>query len=129
MSEMVTRSGEPPLSAFVSSILNDEYLWARQAAEEVLCSKGWTPWAFEHTPAGSEELVEGYLRKVREADIVVWLCGRATTVPVAKEIRTAIDHNRRILILRITPDRSDVATEDLIRDVGTSTRRPVTPPV
>lgn len=119
MSEMVTRSGEPPLSAFLSSILNDEYLWARQAAEEVLCSKGWTPWAFERTPAGSEELEEGYLRKVREADVVVWLCGRETTLPVAKEIRTAIDHNRRILILRITPDRSDGTTEDLIRDVGT----------
>jgi hypothetical protein len=32
-----------------------------------------TPWAFEFTPASAAAADEVYLRKVRDADIVLWL--------------------------------------------------------
>ena len=113
-------SSELPLVVFVSSTMNSELEWARDETFRVLQSRhGFRAWMFEHTPASSESLVSGYLRKVREADLVIWLIGRETTEPVRKEILEALASKRRLLIFKLPESQRDAATESLINEVGT----------
>ena len=115
----MTRSGESPLVAFVSSRMSSDTGWARKVSFEVLNRRDWlTPWLFEQTPASSEPVVESYLSKVRAADLVIWLIERQTTQAVHNEISTALETGRRILMMRITPPPSDPETESLISQVG-----------
>jgi hypothetical protein len=100
--------------------MNSELEWARDETFRVLQSRhGFRAWMFEHTPASSESLVSGYLRKVREADLVIWLIGRETTEPVRKEILEALASKRRLLIFKLPESQRDAATESLINEVGT----------
>ena len=75
MNKEVYRS-ENDLLVFISSRMNHEMGPARiiavDAIKRVECVR---PWAFEFTPASSESADDAYLRKVREADFVVWLVG------------------------------------------------------
>ena len=116
----VLRSREPLLVAFVSSRVSDQTRWARQTVADVLQQSGqFQPWLFEDAPASSEILVDSYLTKVREADLVIWLVERETTKPVRDEISAALEATRPILMFRITPPQSDSETESLITRVGT----------
>lgn len=76
------------------------------------------PWAFEYTPASSEPVDQGYLRKVREADLVIWLASDETTTPVANEIREALASDRRLLIFRLAESAESETTRNLLREVG-----------
>jgi hypothetical protein len=77
--------------AFVSSVMSPDLRWARDAVVEALDAVPFTvPWAFEYSPASSEEVVPGYLRKVRESDFLIWLAGEDITDPVADEINEAL---------------------------------------
>ena len=76
------------------------------------------PWAFEFTPASSQPADDTYLRKVREADLVIWLVGSETTQPVIAEINTAIAARRRLLVFRLPNEKQDSNTVDLINRVG-----------
>ena len=119
MSEILDPS-EPPLVVFISSVMNnDEVNCAREAARDAINSIDFgRPWLFECTPASSEAAVEGYLRKVREADFVIWLVGRETTQPVADEINECITSEGRLLVLRLPSDQRDAKTRELLDTVS-----------
>ena len=105
--------------AFVSSRIHDDTKWAREAVDEVLERPLFiVPWIFEHTPASSQEVDEGYLEKVRDADLVIWLIETETTDPVRNEITTALQSSLPILMFRTTQGSSDTPTESLITDAG-----------
>ena len=113
------RQGESPLVVFVSSRIAREVAWAREAAVEVLNEADWlTPWLFERTPPSTQALDESYLSKVRTADLVVWLVETETTAAVRREIRTALETGRRILMFRVSPPPSSLETESLVEEVN-----------
>jgi hypothetical protein len=72
------------------------------------------PWAFESSPASSEHVVEGYLRKVREAAFVIWLAGDSTTDPVEAEIGEALAANRRLLVFVLPTQHREQRTQALL---------------
>jgi len=113
------RPGEGPLVAFVSSVVDQRLEWARRETVRTLDRVPFLArWAFEFTPASSEPLDDSYLRKVREADIVIWLVERQTTEPVQKEIREALANDRRLWVMKLQTARRDEATEALMTEVG-----------
>lgn len=117
------RPGEVPLLAFVSSVMRPELQWARDETVHTFDrARFLVPWAFEFTPASSEPVDQGYLRKVREADMVVWLVGEETTEPVQNEIREALAIGRRLLVMKLPVARREGVTESLIAEVGNRAR-------
>ena len=68
--------GESNLLVFISSVMTDDLKCARETAVTTLRALHFVhPWAFELTPASSETPSDAYLRKVEEADFVIWLIG------------------------------------------------------
>jgi Domain of unknown function (DUF4062) len=64
----------------------DDLLSERTAVHEIVCSYDFlTPWAFERTPASSEDLEQSYLRPVEECDIFILVIGAQVTDPVIEE--------------------------------------------
>ncbi len=80
------------------------------------------PWAFEYTPASTETTEATYLRKVREADFVVWLVGSETTQPVVDEINEAMAFARRLLVFKLPAKQRDSQTEELLERAGGYTK-------
>ena len=80
------------------------------------------PWAFEFTPASSGSAEDAYLRKVREADFVVWLVGSETTQPVANELNEAITFSRKLLVFKLPAGQRDSLTCQLLDRVGNYTK-------
>lgn len=114
-----SRPGEQPPKVFISSVMDDELEGARTETVNALdLMPGVSVWAFEFTPASSEQVDSGYLRHVREADAVIWLVGSTTTAPVCSEIREALAARRRILAFKLSAERRDQATESLLAEVG-----------
>ncbi|MFI5394241.1 MAG: hypothetical protein ACHQ9S_01800 [Candidatus Binatia bacterium] len=112
--------GEQPLLVFISSVMRPELASARELAVETFGRAPFlSPWAFEFTPASSEPVDQGYLRKVREADFIVWLVGRDVTQPVQNEIREALGADRRLLVFLLPTDSRDSGTNALLQEVGT----------
>ena len=118
MNHKVSRS-EDNLLVFISSRMNTEMKPARKIAVEAINKvEVGRPWAFEYTPASSEPVEDIYLRKVREADLVVWLIGAETTQPVVNEINEAIVSGRRMLVFKLPVEQRDSRTHELIERVG-----------
>ena len=118
MAEVVHRS-ENNLLVFISSRMSTEMKRAREIAVEAIEGVEFgRPWAFEFSPASSESADDSYLRKVREADFVVWLAGRETTQPVVREINEAITFGRRLLAFKLPSIERDANTLALIERVG-----------
>ena len=118
MSEVVQRS-ENDLLVFISSRMNCEMKQPRIIAVEAIGSVEFgRPWAFEHSPASSDSADDSYLRKVREADFVVWLVGSETTQPVIREINEAIAYGRRLLVFKLPSSQRDDNTLNLLEHVG-----------
>ena len=104
---------------FISSVMTDELQWARDATKETFRALPITgPWSFERTPASSESATDAYLRKVKEADFVVWLVGAETTSPVVNEVHACIAHDRRLLVFKLPADNRDELTQRLLDDVS-----------
>ena len=96
------RPGEQPISVFISSVMRPELNDARSTVVKALdASSLFLPWAFEYTPASSEQVDQGYLRKVREADFLVWLVERDITAPVQSELLEALSSGVHILVFRL----------------------------
>ena len=114
------RAGERPLKGFVSSVMSPELQRARETVVNTLGHVPFlTSWAFEYTPASSEPVDQGYLRHVREADVVVWLVGKDVTEPVQNEIRETMASSRRLLaFLLVDSSRQSPSTVSLIQEVG-----------
>lgn len=106
---------EPVPRAFISSVMTPalepiraEVIAAFDRASNIV------PWAFETSPASSEHVVDGYLRKVREAAFVIWLAGESTTDPVEAEIGEALAANRRLLVFALPTEQRDERTQALL---------------
>jgi len=114
--------GENPLLIFVSSVINEnieDLQWARDVVRSVVGDTPFLrPWLFEYTPASSEEVSRGYLRKVREADFFVWLVGEKTTVPVRNEVREALRNGVRMLVFKLPAEVRTRDTQALLDEVG-----------
>ena len=120
---LASGSAEPPLSAFVSSVMRPELEQARAAVSHVLQGVPFLyPWRFESTPASSESPDESYLRHVREATFVIWLAGEETTGPVENEIREAIAAERRLLVFLLPAAKRADRTTALIEEVKPHTK-------
>ena len=118
MENDVSRS-ENNLLVFISSRMNSEMEPARKiAVEAVKRVEFGRPWAFEYTPASPETAEATYLRKIREADFVVWLVGSETTQPVVDEVNEAVAFARRLLVFKLPAEQRDSQTEDLLQRVG-----------
>ncbi|MGH7488948.1 MAG: hypothetical protein ACREMY_25595, partial [bacterium] len=99
--EGFTSPGERPLVAFVSSVMRPELdEWRSATVDALNANPVLVPWAFEYTPASSEQVTDAYLTKVREATFVIWLVGAETTAPVRDEIQEALAANRRLWVMR-----------------------------
>ena len=122
MNREVYRS-ENDLLVFISSRMNDEMEPARRIAVDTIKRVEFgRPWAFEFTPASSESADDAYLRKVREADFVVWLVGSKTTRPVINEINEAIASARKMLVFKLPVEQRDSLTQEMIDRVGIYTK-------
>ena len=118
MNREVYRS-ENDLLVFISSRMNDVMEPARLIAVDAIKRVEFgRPWAFEFTPASSESADDAYLRKVREADFVVWLVGSETTQPVINEINEAIASARKMLVFKLPVNQRDSLTQEMIDQVG-----------
>ena len=118
MNKEVYRS-ENDLLAFISSRMNDEMEPARIIAVEAIKKVEFgRPWAFEFTPASAETAGDTYLRKVREADIVVWLVGSETTQPVLDEINEAVTYASKLLVFKLPAEQRDFRTHKLLDLIG-----------
>ena len=81
--------GESDLLVFISSVMTEEMKSVRRKAVQTLHDLPFSrPWAFEYTPANSEDVTDAYLRKVEEADFVIWLVGVDTTQPARRQPST-----------------------------------------
>ena len=110
---------ESDLLVFISSVMSDELNRARHVTKQAVCAFPISrPWAFEFTPASSEPPDGAYLRKVAEADFVVWLIGRETTQPVVDEVNTCISAGRRLLAFKLPSETRDECTQNLVGKVG-----------
>ena len=111
--------GESDLLVFISSVMTEEMKSARRKAVQTLHDLPFSrPWAFEYTPANSEDVTGAYLRKVEEADFVVWLVGVNTTQPVIDEINTCIASGGRLLAFKFESGDADETTRALIGTVS-----------
>ena len=111
--------GESDLLVFISSVMTDELQWARDVAEATFRALPIVrPWTFEHTPASSESATATYLRKVEEADFVLWLVGAQTTLPVVDEVHACITHDRRLLVFKLPAENRDELTRRLLDEVS-----------
>ncbi len=111
--------GEPPLRAFVSSVMDEEMRRAREEAVAALDAPTFlVPWAFEFTPASSASADWTYIEHVRRADVVLWLVGSRTTEPVVREVREALSCDKPLLVIRLTTASPDEPTRSLLDEVG-----------
>ena len=76
------------------------------------------PWVFEYTPASSEPADHAYLRKVKEADFVIWLVGSTTTLPVENEVNECLASDGRLLVFKLPVEQRDKRTDALLDRVG-----------
>ena len=89
---------ENPLLVFISSVIASMAA-EREAAEAAIRAIPLSrPWVFERSPASALPLAESYLRKVRECDIFVLLLGATLTDPVKREVKTAQDAGKPLLV-------------------------------
>ena len=111
--------GESDLLVFISSVMTKEMEPARLRAVQTLRDLPFSrPWAFEYTPANSEDVTDAYLGKVEEADFVVWLVGVDTSQPVVDEINACIASGGRLLAFKFKSDDADETTRALIETVS-----------
>ena len=111
--------GETDLLVFISSVMNVELKRGREVAEQTVIEFPITrPWAFEDTPASSRAPADEYLRAASEADIVIWLIGQETSLPVTDEINACVSAGRRLLAFRLPSESRDEPTQRLIRSVS-----------
>ena len=110
---------ELDLLVFISSRMDAELGSARDAAKRAIETIDiGRSWLFECTPASSEIADNAYLRKVREADFVVWLVGSTTTPPVENEVNECLASHGRLLVFKLPAQQRDARTDGLLENVG-----------
>jgi hypothetical protein len=117
--DTAVHAGEPPLLAFISSVMDEELYPARQCVERVLSPAPFLfPWAFERTPASSQDVDVSYLEKVRRSAFVFWLVAGTTTDPVKAEVEEALASHRRLIVVKLPAEERDATTRALLEHVG-----------
>lgn len=113
-------ASEPPLQVFVSSVMGDPLLdTARGLAKQAIGAAPFLhPWLFEFTPASSEGPRTTYLKRVANADLVIWLVGAETSRPVEDEIATALDNKVPLLVFKLPVQERTDGTEALLDRVA-----------
>jgi hypothetical protein len=114
---------EPAPLAFISSVMTPDFASVReQVAEAVEQANNIVPWAFEMSPASSEDVIEGYLEKVRSAAFVILLVSESTSDPVINEVDEALAAGRRLLVFALPTEDRDERTQALLKRVKSSVR-------
>ena len=109
---------ESDLLVFISSV-TEELKSTRQAAKDAVLALPFArPWLFEDSPASSESPTALYLRKVKDADIVIWLIGSETSKPVVDEISACLSVGHPLLAFKLPFQNRDDQTQKLISQVG-----------
>ena len=116
--DLLTQRSESELLVFISSAMDTEMNSARQLAVKAINEFFGRPWAFEFTPASSEAANDTYLRKVEEADFVVWLVGSRTTQAVINEVHRCLGCKRRLLVFKLPASARDERTQVLLEEAG-----------
>jgi hypothetical protein len=87
---------------FISSVMRtavEDLLSERMIVYDAVCSYDFLiPWAFERTPASSEDLEESYLRPVEESDLFILIIGAQATEAVIAESIRAKELDKHILV-------------------------------
>lgn len=114
---------EPAPLAFISSVMTPDLASVReQVAEAVEQANNIVPWAFEMSPASSEDVVEGYLEKVRSAAFVLLLVSESTSDPVISEVDEALAAGRSLLVFALPTEDRDERAQALLKRVKSSVR-------
>ena len=119
MTEGPIRPSEDPLLSFVSSRQDDELSDARALTiRSVGKYPGVKVWAFEDAPASSEAARDRYIRNAGRADLVIWLIGSTTTMPIVEEVNACMRAQGSILAFKLPATKRDTETEALIKKVS-----------
>ncbi len=103
---------------FISSVMDDDLNPARELAVKAIEELPFgQPWAFEYTPASSQSATDVYLRKVEEADFVVWLVGSNTSQAVINEVHQCLGCQGRLLVFKLPTHSRDENTTALLEKV------------
>ena len=118
MTEEPIRPSENPLLVFISSMQDEELSRARTLAIDTVNKyPGMRVWAFEDAPASSEAARDRYIRNAGSADLVVWLVGSKTSVPVSEEIYACLAAGGKPLPFLLPVQLRDSQTQELIERV------------
>ena len=119
MDEETIRPSEEELLVFVSSRQDEELCRPRALTiKEVENYPGMRVWAFEDTPASSEQPRDRYIINAGRADLVIWLIGSTTTTPVVEEINACMRAQGKLLAFKLPSAKRDDETESLIKRVS-----------
>jgi len=88
-SELSVTQGEPPLTIFVSSRIDELSAERRSALNAISKIPVARAWVFEFTPPSSEEVEDSYLRKVEQCDVFILIIGETVSPPVMREYEVA----------------------------------------
>lgn len=107
---------------FISSVLNlevEDLRKERDTAREVVKSYRFLrPWAFEKTPASTDDLDESYLKEVDECDLFVLITGRESTNPVTAELLRAKKQGKPILLFAKSVENRTPHAQSLLQLAG-----------
>jgi hypothetical protein len=96
----------------------EDLLSGRMTVYEVVCGYDFlVPWAFERTPASSEDLQESYLRPVEECDLFILIIGAQVTEPVIAECLRAKEQDKHILVFVKKVERRSQAVQLLLKQI------------
>ena len=119
MNDEIIQQSELEFLVFISSRQSPEMDEARHEAFKTIDEFPLTrPWAFENMPASSENAREHYLRYASQADFVIWLVGRETTLAVVDEIQACMSVQGKLLAFLLPSGRRDKQTKQLINEVS-----------
>lgn len=107
---------------FISSVLNlevEDLRKERDTAREVVESYRFlSPWAFEKTPASTDELDESYLKEVDECDLFVLIVGTGSTNPVTAELLRAKKQGKPLLLFAKSVENRTPHAQSLLQLAG-----------
>jgi hypothetical protein len=106
---------------FISSVMRttvEDLLSERMTVYDAVGSYDFLiPWAFERTPASSEDLEESYLRPVEESDLFILIIGAQVTEAVIAESIRAKELDKHILVFVKKTERQSQAVRLLLKQL------------
>jgi hypothetical protein len=101
---------------FISSAINEFRSERRMAKDHLPSAYPFLEvWVFEEEGASSASLERSYQNPLEKSDLVIFLLGEDITPPVAAEIDSAIQHNKRTLLILRDVQRRTEALQNAIK--------------